>query len=74
MALRGQEGEGGMGARGRNVVLAFACQANNYKLYVVLILPSCIAVRRGTKKEQVNILQWRSIFLLKSLFLYMRSK
>ena len=29
------------GARGRNVVLAFACQANNYKLYVVLILPSC---------------------------------
>ena len=29
------------GARERNVVLAFACRAHNYKLYVVLILPSC---------------------------------
>ena len=27
--------------RGRNVVLAFACRAHNYKLHVVLILPSC---------------------------------
>ena len=25
----------------RNVVSAFACPAYNYKLYVVLILPSC---------------------------------
>ena len=60
------------GARERNVVLAFACQAHNCKLYVVLVLP--LAPRTGTKQEQVNIFQCKSISLLKSLFLYMRSK
>ena len=39
--LTGVCGRGGRGARERNVVLAFACRADNYKLYVVLILPSC---------------------------------
>ena len=29
------------GARERNAVLAFACWIHHYKLYVVLILPSC---------------------------------
>ena len=29
------------GARERNVVLAFVCWPHNYKLYVVLVLPSC---------------------------------
>ena len=28
-------------ARDRNVFLAFACLAHNYKLYVVIILSSC---------------------------------
>ena len=40
----------------------------------MLYLYCHLATRTHTKKEQVNILQWRSISLLKSLFLYMRSK
>ena len=40
----------------------------------MLYLYCHLAPRTRTKKEQVNILQWRSISLLKSLFLYMRSK
>ena len=51
----------GVGARERNVVLPFACQAHNYKLYVVLILSSITEDRYKTRtgeyiSVQINFL------------------
>ena len=61
--------------RERNFVLAFACRVHNYTIISCMLYLYChLAPRTGTKKEQVNILQWRSISFLNSLFLYMRSK
>ena len=56
------------GARERNVVLAFACRADDYKLYVVLILPSC---NKDTYKKRTG--EYTSVeinFLIEVIPLY----